>query len=88
MCVCYYVDTFYSKIRFERGKTMAEQKITKDMIIADILKVDENLIPVLLNAGMHCVGCPSSLGETLEEAAEVHGIDADELCELLNEFVA
>ena len=53
---------------------MAEQKITKDMIIADILKVDENLIPVLLNAGMHCVGCPSSLGETLEEAAEVHGI--------------
>ena len=35
---------------------MAEQKITKDMIIADILKVDENLIPVLLNAGMHCVG--------------------------------
>ena len=66
---------------------MAEQKITKDMIIADILKVDEGLIPVLLNAGMHCVGCPSSLGETLEEAAEVHGIDADELCELLNEFV-
>lgn len=88
MCVWYCVDTFYSKIRFERGKTMAEQKITKDMIIADILKVDENLIPVLLNAGMHCVGCPSSLGETLEEAAEVHGIDADELCELLNEFVA
>ena len=88
MCVWCYVDTFYSKIRFERGKTMAEQKITKDMIIADILKVDENIIPVLLNAGMHCVGCPSSLGETLEEAAEVHGIDADELCELLNEFVA
>ena len=67
---------------------MAEQKITKDMIIADILKVDEGLIPVLLNAGMHCVGCPSSLGETLAEAAEVHGIDSDELCELLNEFVA
>jgi hydrid cluster protein-associated redox disulfide domain len=68
-------------------ENMSEQKITKDMIIADIIKVDENLIPVLLNAGMHCVGCPSSLGETLEEAAEVHGIDADELCDLLNEFV-
>ena len=66
---------------------MAEQKITKDMIIADILKVDEGLIPVLLNAGMHCVGCPSSLGETLEEAAEVHGIDADELCELQFFFI-
>ena len=68
-------------------ENMSEQKITKDMIIADIIKVDENLIPVLLNAGMHCVGCPSSLGETLEEAAEVHEIDADELCDLLNEFV-
>ena len=68
-------------------ENLSEQKITKDMIIADIIKVDENLIPVLLNAGMHCVGCPSSLGETLEEAAEVHGIDADELCDLLNEFV-
>lgn len=68
-------------------ENMSEQKITKDMMIADIIKVDENLIPVLLNAGMHCVGCPSSLGETLEEAAEVHGIDADELCDLLNEFV-
>ena len=61
-------------------ENMSEQKITKDMMIADIIKVDENLIPVLLNAGMHCVGCPSSLGETLEEAAEVHGIDADEVC--------
>ena len=68
-------------------ENMSEQKITKEMIIADIIKVDENLIPVLLNAGMHCVGCPSSLGETLEEAAEVHGIDADELCDLLNEFI-
>lgn len=66
---------------------MSEQRITKDMIIADIIQVDENLIPVLLNAGMHCVGCPSSMGETLEEAAEVHGIDADELCDLLNEFI-
>ena len=67
---------------------MSEQRITKDMIIAEILQIDQDLIPVLLNAGMHCVGCPSSLGETLEEAAEVHGIDADELCELLNEFVS
>ena len=66
---------------------MSEQRITKDMIIADIIQIDENLIPVLLNAGMHCVGCPSSMGETLEEAAEVHGRDADELCDLLNEFI-
>ena len=77
-----------NRVGSEDSRTSTIGNITKDMIIADILKVDENLIPVLLNAGMHCVGCPSSLGETLEEAAEVHGIDADELCELLNEFVA
>ena len=66
---------------------MSEQRITKDMIIADIIQIDENLIPVLLNAGMHCVGCPSSMGETIEEAAEVHGIDEYELWDLLNEFI-
>lgn len=66
---------------------MSEQKITKDMIISEIIQIDQDLIPVLQNVGMHCVSCPSSLGETLEEAAEVHDIDADELCELLNEYI-
>lgn len=63
-------------------------QITKDMIIYDILKVDANLAPVLMGAGMHCIGCPSAQGESLEEAAMVHGLDADELVDALNEYLA
>lgn len=63
-------------------------QITKDMIIYDILKVDANLAPVLMGAGMHCIGCPSAQGESLEEAAMVHGLDADELVSALNEYLA
>ena len=64
------------------------QKITKDMIIADIIAVDTNLIPVLMSAGMHCVGCPSAQGESLEEACFVHGLDADEVEAALNDYLA
>jgi hybrid cluster-associated redox disulfide protein len=53
--------------------------ITKNMTIAEALRVDQNIIPVLLDIGMHCLGCPSAQGETLEEAAMVHGIDPEEL---------
>lgn len=63
-------------------------QITKDMIIADIIQIDMDLVPILMNTGMHCIGCPSAQGETLEEAAMVHGIDADELVNVLNEYLA
>ena len=63
-------------------------QITKDMIIADIIAVDTNLIPVLMSAGMHCVGCPSAQGESLEEACFVHGLDADEVEAALNDYLA
>ena len=61
--------------------------ITKDMIIADILKINMGCVPILLNEGMHCIGCPASQGETLEEACMVHGIEVDPLVDKLNEFV-
>ena len=61
--------------------------ITKDMIIADILRVDQGLIPILLETGMHCLGCPSAQGESLEDAAMVHGIDPDELTDTLNAYL-
>lgn len=61
------------------------EKITKDMIIHDIIAIDSNLIPVLLDVGMHCIGCPSAQGETLEEACMVHGLDADEVTKALND---
>lgn len=53
--------------------------ITKEMTIGEILTQNPNVAPVLLDAGMHCLGCPSAQGESLEEAALVHGIDIDEL---------
>lgn len=64
---------------------MQMEKITKDMIIHDIIAIDSNLIPVLLDVGMHCIGCPSAQGETLEEACMVHGLDADEVVDTLNQ---
>ena len=54
-------------------------KISKDMIIADIVKMDQNIIPILMREGMHCIGCPSAQGESLEEAALVHGMNPDVL---------
>ncbi len=54
-------------------------EITKDMTIGEILQANPNVVPVLLEAGMHCLGCPASQAESLEEAAMVHGIDVDEL---------
>lgn len=62
-------------------------QITKDMTIGEILGVDYSLANVLMNGGMYCVGCPSSQGESLEEAAMVHGIDPDLLLEKLNVYL-
>ena len=49
-------------------------QISKDMRIIDIINVDYDIVPILLNEGMHCIGCPSSIGESLEEACMVHGL--------------
>ena len=56
---------------------MAE--ITKDMTIGEILRTKPEVAPILMEAGMHCLGCPSAQGESLEEAAMVHGMDIDAL---------
>lgn len=62
-------------------------KVTKDMIIGDILREAPDMAPVLMAAGMHCVGCPSAQMETVEEAAVVHGIEPDLLITRVNAFV-
>ena len=62
-------------------------KITKEMIIGDILNEAPDMAPVLMAAGMHCIGCPSSQMETLEEAAAVHDIEIDLLLARLNAFL-
>lgn len=58
--------------------------IDKNMKIGDLLEMAPEKADILLNAGMHCLGCPASQAETLEEACQVHGIDVDELVEELN----
>ena len=59
--------------------------ITRDMTIGEILVNNPDVAPLLLSAGMHCLGCPASQGESLEEAAEVHGIDIDDLMEAIEQ---
>ncbi|BBF45355.1 hypothetical protein lbkm_4122 [Lachnospiraceae bacterium KM106-2] len=62
-------------------------KIDKSMIIGDILRVNEGMAPILMASGMHCLGCPSSQMESLEEACMVHGIDVNALVEQLNNYL-
>ena len=52
-------------------------QITKDTIIGDVLDIAPESAPLFMSIGMHCLGCPSSRGETVEEACMVHGIDVD-----------
>ncbi|MCR5116562.1 MAG: DUF1858 domain-containing protein [Lachnospiraceae bacterium] len=60
-------------------------EITKEMTIGEILRTAPQIAPILMEAGMHCLGCPSAQGESLEEAAMVHGIDIEELMKVIAE---
>jgi hybrid cluster-associated redox disulfide protein len=60
--------------------------ITKEMTIRQVLEKDINSAEIFLESGMHCVGCPSASGESIEQACMVHGLDADILVAKLNEF--
>jgi hybrid cluster-associated redox disulfide protein len=62
-------------------------KVTKDMIIADILALDRGTVPILFKIGMPCLGCPSASGESLEQACAVHGVDADKIVKELNDYL-
>lgn len=63
-------------------------EINKNMTIGELLMVNDNIAPILMRAGMHCLGCPSSQMETLEEACMVHGIDCDVLVSQINEILS
>ena len=60
--------------------------VTKETIIGDVVMEDQNIAPVLMNAGLHCLGCVMATGETIEEACMVHGIDADKLVADINDY--
>ena len=62
-------------------------KLTKDMTIGELIGSFPQVAPILMSVGMHCLGCPSAQAESLEEAAMVHGLDADLLMEKINAFL-
>ena len=62
-------------------------KVTKDMTIGELLMMDRSAGMILMQNGMHCVGCPSAAGETLEEASMVHGMKCDKLVADINAFL-
>ena len=63
-------------------------QITKDTLIGEALDMNMGIAPILMNIGMHCLGCPASQGESIAEAAAVHGINPEELVKQINEFLA
>ena len=62
-------------------------QITKDTIIGDVLDIAPQTAPVFMSIGMHCLGCPASRGETVEQACMVHGVDVTSLLEEINKLV-
>lgn len=61
--------------------------VTKDTIIMDVLRMDPGTAEFFFEIGMHCIGCPSASGESIAQAAAVHGVDADALVEKINVFL-
>ena len=78
-------NVFSREYKIQRGERVMAG-ITKEMTIGEILNTNPNVAPVLMEAGMHCLGCPSAQGESLEEAAMVHGIDIDALMKAIEEI--
>lgn len=80
--------TYYNSMgEIHERKVYIMSVVNKSTMIGELLQIDENVAPILLNIGMHCLGCPSSQMETIEEAAMVHGIDPDMLVEEINSFL-
>ena len=65
-----------------------EARVNKDMIIVDMLKLDPGIAAILMASGMHCIGCPSAQGEILEKDAMVHGLNAYDLVNAVNDYLA
>ena len=63
-------------------------KITSEMSIAEVLKIDRSLAAILLDYGMHCLGCPHATAESLADAGAVHGINVEEMVDKLNAAIA
>ena len=73
---------------FDLRKDKYIMEITKQTKMGEMIEYDRGIAVVLMESGMHCVGCPASIGESLEEACMVHGLDADEVLAKINEYLA
>ena len=72
----------------KKDENTTVKQVTRETIIGDILDMDQTTAPYFMEIGMHCLGCPASRGESIEEACAVHGVDCDELLEKLNAHLA
>ena len=71
--------------KMKKSKTMKKEAINKDMTLAEAVGRYPKTIPVFMKYGMHCIGCPMAMQETVEQGAEVHGIDIKKMLKDLNE---
>jgi hybrid cluster-associated redox disulfide protein len=78
----------YINIGHQESEEMdMERQVTKETLIGDLLQMEPETAQFLIQMGMHCLGCPASRAESLEEACMVHGVDADEMVERINKFL-
>ena len=73
-------------LNYKGGVKMAAQ-VSENMTIGEVLRINPNIAPILMEVGMHCLGCPSAQAESLAEAAMVHGIDVSVLVEKINAYL-
>ena len=66
---------------------MSDARVSRQTMIGELLQIDQDIAPILFGIGMHCLGCPASQMESLEEAAMVHGINPDDLVDEINNFL-
>ena len=71
----------------KKDETKAVKQVTRETIIGDILDMDQSTAPYFMEIGMHCLGCPASRGETVEQACMVHGVDPDAFLAQVNHFI-
>lgn len=74
----------YEEIELKKGQIV---KITKDMIIGDVISVFPEAVEVIIEFGIHCIGCHGAMYETLEMGCGIHGINADDLCKEINKRI-
>ena len=83
--------TSFQRVTIMSSTTVREMnnlEITVNTTMGEMLEYDMGIADVLMQCGMHCVGCPSSIGESLEEACIVHGLNADDVLAQINEYLA